>query len=105
MIPQAAYSLPHLTIFHSGDKSSLEDSLHGNWWPLGSTVKFGGGIIIYGQVLVVALTSSIKFGGPVVCGCSVVVSVSRHKNHPKKWLWWSLQVVVNWSEVRYGWVR
>ena len=63
------------------------------WWPAdkfgGSAVKFWWHWSFYGQVLVVT----------VVCVCSVVVSVNnRHKNHPKKCLWWSYaSLVVIWS--------
>ena len=56
------------------------------WWLCGQDLV---ALVNYGQVLVVT----------VVCVCSVVVSVNnRHKNHPKKCLWWSYaSLVVIWS--------
>ena len=120
---QAAYCLHTLTISHTGDKLKFGRQSHRSLVALWKHSSSFGGIYsqvlvassfggIYGQVLV-ALYGQVwwhlrSFGG--FLRTSLVVSVCvwyqfnyRHKNHPKKYQWWSCHasLVVNGQKSGY----
>ena len=110
VIPEQHTAYHTLTIFHTGDKlkfgrqiawkcvalwkhsSSLVAFTVKFWWHC--TVKFWWHLRKFWWL------SSDKFGGHSVCVWWWYQSNYRHKNHPKKYQWWSCHasLVVIWLE-------